>query len=336
MSVSIVDVAKLADVSRMTVTRVMRNDSVSLEKKKRVLKAMQELGYVPSKAARAMRSTNPLRASMATCFAMVFGTDTQKADMYFAEVARAIEGAAASEGLSALQVHWQEDTAISWQRMQTVLSIDGLCGIILIGQFSTKDICSIKAVNNNIMVVEGPTPAEEQVANIKSDNLGGTELALEHLLSCGARRPVVIAGPKNHYFTKAITKAVENYSNKFETIKILNTDYSPENAKNSIIKLIKSKTPFDAIFSNDMCCVGAMKALNTYNIRIPEDVKIVGFDDTPICEYLTPSLTGVAIDKQQLGKEAVKGLVSIVRNEFFDKTNKLRIKAELRKRESTN
>ncbi len=85
-----------------------------------------------------------------------------------------------------------------------------------------------------------------------------------------------------------------------------------------------------------MCCVGAMKALSTYNIRIPEDVKLVGFDDTPICEYLTPSLTSIAIDKQQLGKEAVKGLVSIVRNEFFDKTNKLRIKAELRKRESTN
>ena len=76
-----------------------------------------------------------------------------------------------------------------------------------------------------------------------------------------------------------------------------------------------------------------MKALSTYNIRIPEDVKIVGFDDTPTCEYLTPSPTSVAIDKQQLGKEAVEGLVSIVRNEFFDKTNKLRIKAELRKRQ---
>ena len=83
MGVSIVEVAKRAKVSRMTVTRVMRNDSVREVTQKRVLKAMRELGYVPSKAARAMRSSDPLRSSQSSCFALVFGVDTQNADDFF-------------------------------------------------------------------------------------------------------------------------------------------------------------------------------------------------------------------------------------------------------------
>jgi DNA-binding LacI/PurR family transcriptional regulator len=336
MGISIVDVAEMADVSRMTVTRVMRNDSVREETKNRVLKAMQKLGYVPSRAARAMRSADPLRASQATCFAMVFGLDTQKADEYFCEITRGIERQASEFGLSALQVHWQEDSAISWQRMQTVLSIDGLCGVIMVGQFTAKEIRTIKSVNSNIILVDGPAPAGLQIADIESDNLGGSELALAHLKKCGAERTIVITGPKSHYFTKAMTQGANNYKKYFKSIKIINTDYSPDAARNSIIRLLDSKVSFDAIFANDMSCVGAIKALNSRNIRIPEDVQIIGFDDIPICEYLTPSLTSISIDKQQLGRESVKGLVAMVRNKTDKKILKQKIKAKLRKRESTN
>ena len=336
MGVSIVDVAKMADVSRMTVTRVMRNDQVREETKNRVLKAMQDLEYVPSRAARAMRSTDKLRSSLSTCFAMVFGVDTQKADEYFCEITREIERQASEFGLSVLQVHWQEDSAISWQRMQTVLSIEGLCGVIMVGQFTAKEISTIKSVNPNVMLVDGPAPSGLQIADIESDNLGGSELALAHLKACGAKRPIVIAGPKTHYFTKAMTQAANNYKNQFESIKVINTDYSPDAAKNRITKLLDKKISFDAIFANDMSCAGAMKALNSHDIRIPQDVKIVGFDDIPICEYLTPSLTSISIDKQKLGRESVKGLVAMVRNQTDGKTVKQKVKAELRKRESTN
>ena len=335
MSVSIIDVAKLANVSRMTVTRVMRNDSVRKATQQRVLKAMQELGYVPSRAARAMRSSDPLRASQATCFAMVFGIDTQKADAYFAEVTRGIERAAATVGLGVLQVHWQEDSAISWLRMQSVLGIDGLCGVILVGQFSSKEIHAIKSVNSNIILIDGPAPSGMHIAGIESDNLGGSELALAHLLKCGVRKPVVITGPKSHYFTHAMMQAADNYRDQFDCIRVINTDYSPEEAKKSIYKLVDSKTAFDALFANDISCIGAMKALRELNLNIPEDVKIVGFDDIPICEYLTPSLTSISIDNQQLGEESVKGLVAMVRNETEGQTIKVRIKAELRKRKST-
>ena len=95
MGVSIVEVARAADVSRMTVTRVMRGDAVKPATRQRVLDAMFALGYVPSTAARAMRSKDSLRANQARCFAMVFGGDTQKADEFFCEVTRGVEHKAA-------------------------------------------------------------------------------------------------------------------------------------------------------------------------------------------------------------------------------------------------
>ena len=335
MSISIIDVAERANVSRMTITRVMRNDRVRKETRERVLKAMQELGYVPSKAARAMRSSDALRSSLSTCFAMVFGVDTQKADEYFCELTRGIEKQASEFGLSAMQVHWQEDSATSWLRMQTVLGIDGLCGIIMVGQFSAKEIRTIKAVNSNIVLVDGPAPTGMKIADVESDNFDGSTQALKHLLESGVRRPIIITGPKSHYFAKAMTEAAENFRDKFDFMQVINTDYSPEAAKATINRLVKSNIMFDGVFANDMSCVGAMKALGKLGIRIPEDIKIIGFDDIPICEYLTPSLTSISINKQRIGKESVKCLVDIVRNKTEGKAIKIRIKAELRKREST-
>src|SRR3989339_1516404 len=112
---SINEVAKKAAVSRMTVSRVMRGSpSVSVETSKRVLRVMKEVGYVPSLAARAMRSKDNLRASGSVCCALVFGADVKAADGFFCDVARAAEEEAASNGLCLLQSHWQDRFGASW------------------------------------------------------------------------------------------------------------------------------------------------------------------------------------------------------------------------------
>jgi DNA-binding LacI/PurR family transcriptional regulator len=335
MAVSIIEVAKRANVSRMTVTRVMRNDSVREETRQRVLQAMRELGYVPSRAAQAMRSSDPLRSSQATCFALVFGVDTQKADDFFCEVTRGIERQASEFGLCALQVHWLEDLESSWLKMQTVLSIDGLCGVLLVGQFSSEDVNAIKKVNSNIVMVDGPVPTGTDVAGVESDNFGGCELALCHLLECNVKKPLILTGPKEHYFSQSMMMALNKYRDKFESVEIINTDYTSDMARKCVNKLIYSKIEFDAVFGNDILCIGAMKALTEHYIKVPEEVKIIGFDNIPVCQYLTSSLSSIHIDKQRLGEEAVKALVDIVRNEKKADNIKLVINAELRKREST-
>lgn len=335
MSVSIKDVAKSAGVSRMTISRVMRNESVRPETRRRVLKIMQELGYVPSRAARALRASDPLRAMQANCFALVFAADTQAADDFFCEVSRGAEAQAAEFGLCALQVHWLEDIENSWLRMQTVLAIEGLCGVILIGQFSAREVLAIQRVNPNLVIVDGDIPAGVKVAAVAADNLGGCALALTHLADCKARRPLILTGPEDHYFSKALLAAAQTHADKFATIEIIHTDYTFASARRQVAERLAGGLKFDAVFGNDILCLGAMKTLDEKDISVPQAVKVVGFDDIPACEYLTPTLTSIQIDKRGLGSEAVKILVATVRGATNSHHRTLTLGATLQRREST-
>ncbi len=315
MGASIIDVAVRAKVSRMTVTRVMRGDPVKGKTRGRVLAAMKELSYVPSPAARAMRSRDALRSSQSSCFALVFGADTQNADEFFCEVTRGVEKEAAVHGLSALQVHWLEDSESSWKKMQAVLGIRGLCGVIMAGQFRAADIRSILKVNPNIVIVDSPAPRGINVHGVESDNSGGCRLALSHLHERGARKPVILAGPPDHYFSRAMLGALNSLRGKFASARVVRTDFSMRSAYSRIGELMDGGNGFDAVFGNDTLCMGAARAISERGIHVPGQVMLAGFDDIPACAYLSPSLTSVRIDKRRLGAESVKTLVCAFRGE---------------------
>ena len=115
----------------MTVSRVIRGEkSVSPETRQRVLSVMKDLNYVPSTAARAMRSKDQLRANGSLCCALIFTPETQHADGFFCDIARAAESEAAKHGLCLLQSHLQENVDASWPRLQTVFSIGSVLSMI--------------------------------------------------------------------------------------------------------------------------------------------------------------------------------------------------------------
>mgnify|MGYP000897206307 FL=1 len=334
-SVTISAVAQNAGVSRMTVSRVMSNDPRVLpQTRQRVLAAMQEMGYVPNPSARAMRSRDKLLAGQNSCFAVIFGTDTQNADEFFCEVARGVESQAAASGLCALQVHWLEDAHASWLRVQSACSVAGMCGVILVGQFGREDIESISRVTPNVILVDCPRPAGTSCVGIESDNVAGCELALRQLAEAGSRRPVVIAGPQGHYFSNAMQSAAGNLAGLFESVQLLHSDYSSKSGRQIVSDLIARGADFDGIFANDTLCLGAYRAIHSAGLGIPKDIRIVGFDDLPICEFLTPSLTSVSIDKRQLGREAVASLLQIVRGRCEQLNMKITVNATLIRRES--
>jgi len=328
-------IAQSVSVSRMTVSRVISNDThVKPETRQKILAAMQEMGYVPNPSARAMRSRDKLLGGQNSCFALIFGTDTQNADEFFCEVARGVESQAAANGLCALQVHWLDDPHASWLRIQSVCSVAGMCGIILVGQLGRKDIESISRVTPNVILVDCPRPAETSCVSVESDNVAGCELALQRLIEAGSRRPVVIAGPEGHYFSKAMQAAISNLRGKFETVEVLHSDYTSQAGRKIVSNLIARGVKFDGIFANDTLCLGGYRAIKTAGLSIPGDIRIVGFDDLPVCEFLTPSLTSISIDKRQLGSQAVKSLLQLVRGQSDQRNMKTTINATLIKRES--
>ena len=230
MGSTITQVAKIAGVSRMTVSRVMsESPSVRPETRQRVLEAMRELGYVPSPAARAMRSKDALVAGGNLCCALIFGADTGWSDGFFCDVARAAEAEAAAHGLCLLQCHWQESFEQSWPRLQSVVSMGRLCGAVLAGEFSGDEVVAICDNVDHVVVIDGPSPPGCAVGNVEADNVEGCNAALGHLLDQGARRLLVISGPyEGHYFARAMTDAAERVRHRCESLRVVTTGLSPE------------------------------------------------------------------------------------------------------------
>ncbi len=334
-NITISDIAQSVGVSRMTVSRVIGNNAhVKTETRQEILAVMQEYGYIPSPSARAMRSRDKLLSGKNNCFAVVFGTDTQKADEYFCEVARGVESEAAANGLCALHVHWLEDPQTSWLRIQNVCSVVGMCGVILVGQFGCEDIESISRVTPNVILLDCPRPVDASCVSIESDNVAGCELALRQLVKAGSRKPVVILGPEGHYFSEAMQAAVSCFREGFESVRVLHSDYTSQSGRQIVSDLIAGGVKFDGILANDTICIGGYRAIKTAGLSIPGDIRIVGFDNLPICEFLTPSLTSVSVDKRQLGSQAVNSLIQLVRGQNYQRNMKITINATLTKRES--
>jgi LacI family transcriptional regulator len=336
MSISISQVAAKAGVSSMTVSRVLTgNGSVSDKTRNRVLKIMTNLNYVPSAAARSMRSKDALRSIAGSCFALIFGADTQMADEFFCDVARGAERESVNHGLCPLQVHWQESFAASWPRLQTILAITGMCGAVLAGQFSKSDIEKIQKHTKNVVVIDSPVPGDMGVASVESDNFGGCKMALGHLVQQGCRRVVVITGHKTHYFSQAMMDATRQFSGEFECIESVEADYTIQGGKDAIHTLWKSGKCYDGVFSNDTMVLGANYALSELGLRIPEQVKLIGFDNIIYCECSIPPLSTIDIDKAKLGSESVKTLVEMIRGNKEVSQIKKVMPAKLIIREST-
>ena len=336
MSVLITEVAEKAGVSTMTVSRVLNgSNAVSEQTRQKVLRIIAELGYIPSSAARSLRSKDVLRANATNCFALIFGADTQNADEFFCDVARGVEQESAKHGLCPLHVHWQESFASSWPRLQTVLSITGMCGAILAGQFGTNDIRKIQKHTRNVVILDGPAAGDVNIASVESDNLGGCKLALTHLAERGCRRILVITGPRTHYFTRAMEDSVKQTAGLFDCIDVHAADYTLQGGKNAIAAARKNGTAYDGIFSNDIMALGATCALLEAGIEIPRQVKVIGFDNIVYSGYSRPALSTVDIDKSRLGEEGVKTLIELIRSNQEAPYVKKVIPARLITRQST-
>jgi len=333
---SVVEVAEKAGVSRMTVSRVIRGaGSVRPETRQRVLSAMKELNYIPSAAARAIRSKDQLRISGSLCCGLIFTAETYKADGFFADIARAAEYEAAKHGLCLLQTHLQEDFEASWPRLQAVFSIAGLCGAVLCGQFTREEVQAIEQHARHVVVVDSPLPAGTTAASVRPDNVGGCKLAVEHLVERGARRLLVMTGRPGHYFSQAMAQAAEQVRSRCEVVEVVDADFTAERAREVVRELFRGGRPFDGLFGNDETAIGALAALGGLGVGVPEEVRVVGFDDIVHVSFTRPALTTVRVDRSLLGREAVKTLVEMVRGESELKNITKLIHATLIVREST-
>jgi LacI family transcriptional regulator len=300
------DVAKRAQVSKATVSRVLNdNHRVDERLRSRVLEAVQALGYQPNHVARR------LRAQLSTVIGLII-SDIQ--NPYFLSVIRGVEDAAYANRMSIVLCNSDEDTAKQQLYLQ-VMESERVAGLILVPASSadTSGLDRLKQVGIPAVLLDR-TVNGLQVDVVKVDNLRGAQEAVQHLIELGHRRIGTLAGCTH------LSTGLERYRGYRDALTLAGLpvddslvkfgDFKMESGYQLTLELMALPHPPDAIFvANNMMTLGALRALRELDIRIPEEIRLVGFDDMPWSSELYSPLTSVSQPTYELGQEAVQLLL---------------------------
>ncbi|MGI4731206.1 MAG: LacI family DNA-binding transcriptional regulator [Janthinobacterium lividum] len=296
------DVARSANVSVASVSRALNGlDNVTAATRGRVLQAAAELSYVPNAAARSLS-----RAETRIIGIVVPDLHGE----FFSELIRGFDLAASEAGYLLLLSTMHADPALAGQALRAMHGrVDGL--LVMAPQLSAAEIDRlIPADSPCLQIFCEPNPRRPTIG---VDNRKGAHDAARHLLSTGRRRLVHIAGPRGNHDADerrdAFVEALHAFGH--EAPLLVDGDFREGGGARAIDQLIASNVSFDAVFAaNDMMAFGAMTALRSRGVRVPEDVAMVGFDDIPLARHL--GLTTLRVRTADIGAVALRRLIAIL------------------------
>ena len=322
-------VAERAGVSVNTASRAINNKSdINEETKKRILKVAQELGYVRNDTAVALRTKK-------TGTIGVVIADNR--NPFYAEVLNGMEEAAREKNYHIILANTQRDYKKEEDAINLLLAkrVDGL----LITPVQDRDDDIKNLIDANIpFVVVGRDFENIELDAIYNDEVKGGFLATEYLIKKGHKRIALIDGFLYKSPAKGrlegYKKALNKYRISLDESLISVGDINMEDGYERTKQMLEKNLDFTAIFAyNDMMAFGAMQAIKEKNLRIPEDIGLVGYDDIPFSSLISPALTTIRLRKQDLGMESVKLLLSRI-NGKQKKMKKIMLDVELIIRET--
>lgn len=309
--ITIKDVAQLAKVSVMTVSRaISQPHTLSPKTLNRVQEAIDELDYHVNLSARSL--TGSKSKTIGICVSsfqkLFFST-------YFFEMANGIEEIVRNKGYSLL-IHdiYGGDQSNKYSLLKD-RRIDGM--IVYSPRENDISLDLLKQQGYNFISVSG-YPATKKIDFVDGDNHSGIHLAVEHLVKLGHTRIAFIKGLD--YLSDAIDR-FEAFKDSLQLFNvplveeyIITGDFLSDVAFNATKPLFKLPNPPTAIVAaNDFMAIGAIEAMNSMGIKVPDDVAVIGFDDIEVAQHMSPTLTTIRQPVLEMGKRAAELL--------FDKIN---------------
>jgi DNA-binding LacI/PurR family transcriptional regulator len=309
------EVAEAAGVSRATASRVFTDSPrVSHQARRAVEHAARRLGYVPNRAARS------LRTGRTGSVALVIPEPTPRlfGDPHFARVVRGI-----SEGLSAedLQlVLLVPQSAADEQRLERYLAAGHVDGALLISLHGHDPLPARLVERRLPVVIGGRPPVEGSVSHVDVDNVGGARAAVRHLAEQGRRTIATITGPLD---MPAAQDRLEGYRTALQQAGLAGGegleepgDFSHEGGIQAMRTLLERRMDLDAVFAaSDLMAAGALQVLRETGRGVPDDVAMVGFDDSPFAASTVPPLSSVRQPIEEWGREMTRLLLSEIESD---------------------
>jgi DNA-binding LacI/PurR family transcriptional regulator len=331
-AITIKTVARKAGVSISTVSRVLNNpDSVTLDKRNRVNKAIEELNYVPNPVARALGSRKV--GSIAIVVPTILNP-------FMSEVMRGVIEVLDEDSYDALVF----DSNEQFEREKVffeVLPHKMIDGAIFLGASGRELDFDILAEKMPVALV---ARSEEpmMVDTFTADEKQGMLRMVEHLYELGHRRIGHIGGSfgssdamrRFGFFKDALKELGIDWNSSFD----LFCDWSLQGGYDGMLKLLQKKEqPTAVICATDLIAMGALGAANKAGIRVPEDLSVAGFDNAPSSPFLIPPLTTLKYPNYQIGRLAARSVLKKLhgRDEKRGKSIRKIIPMELIERDST-
>lgn len=332
--VTIVQVAKKSGYSVATVSLVLNNkpNRISEGAKQKILQVAKDLNYQPNHIAVSMKTKRTLSLGLIV---------PDISNPFFAELAKKTEEYSAEKGYSVLYSNTNDNHKSDYDHVQTFIN-RGVDGIIMIPSTTAKQADNERL---NALIEEHHIPCvfldrmfeNPYIKTITIDHVEGGYLATKYLLENGHTNIGCICGPKISNTTKqrleGYKKALKEFKVKFNKNLIYYGDYRSASGENAIDTLLNHS--ITAVFvQNDLMAVGVYKRCQHLQISIPNQLSIMGFDNTFLCEITHPPMNSIDQNIDLLAKNSVYELIKMINNPNQSNVEPIIIPAKIKVRSS--
>lgn len=315
------EIAEKVGVSLATVSRVLNNDSgilVADETKAQILQVADELNYRTAKQRKGKSGNKNISI---VGIVEMYDVVKQLQDPYYLLLRNIVEKKAFENNIKLVRFFKQNDEYELAEEVE-------LQGVIAIGKFTLEEVSKLAKRTSNIVFIDS-APNDELYDSVKVNYKLGVKQALDHFVEFG-HNEIGFIGEKYTLGDNKIPmfddrlKFFYEYMNSREFLKeeyIINSTMTAEGGYESIINYINSKNIMPTAFftANDAIASGVIKGLQEKGIKVPEEVSIIGFNDTIISQYTNPPLTAIRVHIEYLGEVAVELMIEKLKGRSYAK-----------------
>lgn len=299
------DVARLAGVSHQTVSRVLHDSSqVRPETRERVLRAIEELDYRPNAMARGLVSRRSTMIGVVTFDTILFGP---------ASTLLGIERAARAKGYGVSIATLEKLDRAGVVDAANTLANQGVTGVVIIAP-QTAVSSALHGLPKNLVAVAVECGPDSGLPAVAVDQVGGAAQATAHLLDLGHETVWHVSGPGDWLEARDRIEGWRSVLTErgLRVPPVITGDWSARSGY-AAGAMLAGQPDVTAVFAaNDQMALGLLRAFQEKGLAVPGDVSVVGFDDIPESPFLSPPLTTVRQDFDEMGRTAIATLLAVL------------------------
>jgi LacI family transcriptional regulator len=293
---------------------VLNNNSTIVvpdDTRQRIVDAIRDLGYIPDRAARSLRTRKTYT---------IAGIIPDITNPFYPAFERGIQDLADQHGYDLIMYNTDGSADKERKSLRSVQQgrVDGVIAVLF--HLTAQDLLPLLEMNIAVVRLEA-TPKQPGTApldNVYVDNIAAAQRAVEYLIGRDHRRIGMITGQRGPGANRVLgyQRALAAHGLPLDGQLIRSNDFTVAGGSQSMRELLALPTRPTAVFAaNDLMAMGAMNAIRAAGLRIPQDIAVIGFDNIPAAELDSPALTTVTQFQEQLGRRAAQMLL-----ERFDGT----------------